>query len=297
MFLPVDSAALAGEHAELAGGLTNRQYAEICEILGTSCPMEFAAQATNCTSPDSGNMEVLARYGTPAQRAKWLVPLLQGGCLGSGLNLDRRPICSLRCFPLCFWQDMHTMWASVEDRRDCALIGACPPHPVHPVDPTVATEQPPQARSGHASRCGSGMRLPPPKKIPILADSKKTPHKQQHTSTPFCRCCQCSAVLDLTGRMMCPFSAVAHRTPQHADPLPVSNNGGNGAVFRTEPAVASSDATNIGIEIKRDERTGEYVVNGRKWWITGAGSLHCKIMILMGKTNPGNPLHSQQSQM
>ena len=84
MFLPVDSAALAGEHAQLAGGLTNRQYAEVCEILGTSSPMEFAAQATNCTSPDSGNMEVLARYGTPAQRAKWLVPLLQGAN-GSGL--------------------------------------------------------------------------------------------------------------------------------------------------------------------------------------------------------------------
>lgn len=151
MFLPVDSATLAGEHAELAGGLTNRQYAEICEILGTSCPMEFAAQATNCTSPDSGNMEVLARYGTPAQRAKWLVPLLKGTI------------------------------------RSCYAM--------------------------------------------------------------------------------------------------------------TEPAVASSDATNIGIEIKRDERTGEYVVNGRKWWITGAGSLHCKIMILMGKTNPGNPLHSQQSQI
>lgn len=40
--------------------------------------MEFAAQATNCTSPDTGNMEVLARYGSPAQRAAWLVPLLEG---------------------------------------------------------------------------------------------------------------------------------------------------------------------------------------------------------------------------
>merc|ERR1719433_793743 len=47
----------------------------------------------------------------------------------------------------------------------------------------------------------------------------------------------------------------------------------------TEPAVASSDATNISISIKREGN--EYVINGRKWWITGAGSLHCKIMILM----------------
>ena len=54
----------------------------------------------------------------------------------------------------------------------------------------------------------------------------------------------------------------------------------------TEPAAASSDASNIGISIVRDEATREYVVNGRKWYITGAGSLHCKIMILMGKTDP-----------
>merc|ERR1719453_1453201 len=69
------------------------------------------------------------------------------------------------------------------------------------------------------------------------------------------------------------------------------------AFAMTEPAVASSDATNIGIEIKRDEKTQEYVINGRKWWITGAGSLHCKVLILMGKTNPEAALHAQQSQI
>jgi hypothetical protein len=59
MFLPVDSAAAAGVHGGgLGGGFTNRQYAELCEILGTSCHMEFASQCTNCTSPDTGNMEV-----------------------------------------------------------------------------------------------------------------------------------------------------------------------------------------------------------------------------------------------
>merc|ERR1712166_1366007 len=151
MFLPVDSAAAAGEQGKLGYGLTNRQYAEICEILGTSTPAEFASQATNCTSPDTGNMEVLARYGNAEQRAKWLVPLLQG-----------------------------------------------------------------KIRSAFAM---------------------------------------------------------------------------------TEPDVASSDATNIGIRIDRDEATSEYVINGRKWWITGAGSLHCAIMILMGKTNPNADLHSQQSQI
>ena len=51
----------------------------------------------------------------------------------------------------------------------------------------------------------------------------------------------------------------------------------------TEPDVASSDATNIQTEILRDETTGEYVINGRKWWITGAGSMHTKLCILMGR--------------
>ena len=127
MFLPVDSAqAAGGSIGDLGYGLTNRQYAEICEILGTSVPAEFASQATNCTSPDTGNMEVLARYGTQAQKEKWLLPLLQG-----------------------------------------------------------------KIRSGFAM---------------------------------------------------------------------------------TEPDVASSDATNISIRIERDDAAGQYVINGRKWWTTGAGA-------------------------
>jgi alkylation response protein AidB-like acyl-CoA dehydrogenase len=59
--------------------------------------------------------------------------------------------------------------------------------------------------------------------------------------------------------------------------------------------VASSDASNIGISIVREG--DEYVINGEKWWITGAGSLHCKIMILMGKTNPQAKAFRQQSQI
>jgi len=152
MFLPIDSAKLAGQrYVDMTYGLTNRQYAEVCEILGTAAPMEFAAQATNTTSPDTGNMEVLARYGSPAQREQWLVPLLEGKI------------------------------------RSCFAM--------------------------------------------------------------------------------------------------------------TEPDVASSDATNIGIEIARDEARQEYVINGKKWWITGAGSLHCKIMILMGKTDPKAHMYNQQSQI
>jgi acyl-CoA dehydrogenase len=61
----------------------------------------------------------------------------------------------------------------------------------------------------------------------------------------------------------------------------------------TEPAVASSDATNIECSIRRDG--DDYVINGRKWWISGAASSRCKIAILMGKTDPDAPTHRQQS--
>jgi acyl-CoA dehydrogenase len=61
----------------------------------------------------------------------------------------------------------------------------------------------------------------------------------------------------------------------------------------TEPAVASSDATNIEARIVRDGN--HYVVNGRKWWTSGAGDPRCKIAIFMGKTDPSGPTHKQQS--
>ena len=65
------------------------------------------------------------------------------------------------------------------------------------------------------------------------------------------------------------------------------------AFAMTEPAVASSDATNIALRIER--QGDEYVLNGRKWWISGAAGKHCKIFIVMGKTNPDAPTHTQQS--
>jgi acyl-CoA dehydrogenase len=61
----------------------------------------------------------------------------------------------------------------------------------------------------------------------------------------------------------------------------------------TEPDVASSDATNIASSIVRDG--GEYVINGRKWWTSGAGDPRCTIIIFMGKTDPKAPKHAQQS--
>jgi acyl-CoA dehydrogenase len=65
------------------------------------------------------------------------------------------------------------------------------------------------------------------------------------------------------------------------------------AFAMTEPAVASSDATNIETRIERDG--DDYVINGRKWWISGAGDPRCKIFILMGKTDPTAARHAQQS--
>ncbi|NBO76689.1 MAG: acyl-CoA dehydrogenase [Betaproteobacteria bacterium] len=65
------------------------------------------------------------------------------------------------------------------------------------------------------------------------------------------------------------------------------------AFAMTEPAVASSDATNIEARIERDG--DDYVINARKWWTSGAGDPRCKILIFMGKTDPEAPRHSQQS--
>jgi len=65
------------------------------------------------------------------------------------------------------------------------------------------------------------------------------------------------------------------------------------AFAMTEPAVASSDATNIACRIEREGN--DYVINGRKWWISGSASSRCKVLIVMGKTSPGAPSHLQQS--
>jgi alkylation response protein AidB-like acyl-CoA dehydrogenase len=74
---------------------------------------------------------------------------------------------------------------------------------------------------------------------------------------------------------------------------PLMNGEIRSAFLMTEPAVASSDATNIQCAIRRDG--DDYVINGRKWWSSGAGDPRCKVAIVMGKTDPDGPRHQQQS--
>ncbi len=76
---------------------------------------------------------------------------------------------------------------------------------------------------------------------------------------------------------------------------PLMNGQIRSAFLMTEPAVASSDATNIETRIERDG--DDYVINGRKWWSSGVGDPRCKVAIVMGKTDPSASIHQQQSQI
>ena len=137
---------LPHEYGEFSPGLTNLEYAPLAEIMGR---VPFSSEVFNCSAPDSGNMEVLAKFGTPEQQETWLKPLLNGAI--------------------------------------------------------------------------------------------------------------------------------------------------RSAYVMTEPQVASSDATNLEFSILPEG--DDYVLNGRKWWISGVQHPHCDLLIVMGKTLFDNPRHSQHSQI
>jgi acyl-CoA dehydrogenase len=104
--------------------------------------------------------------------------------------------------------------------------------------------------------------------------------------------CNCSA--PDTGNM-----EVLHQfgTPEQKDRwlTPLLDGEIRSAFAMTEPDVASSDATNVALRIERDG--DEYVLNGRKWWITNVFHPNCRILIVMGKTQPDAPTYTQQSQI
>src|ERR671939_376762 len=90
---------------------------------------------------------------------------------------------------------------------------------------------------------------------------------------------------------------VDHGTPQQKEQWlrPLLDGEIRSAFAMTEPEVASSDARNIQLRIERDG--DEYVLNGRKWWTSGAMRERCKVFIVMGKTDPDGPPYKQQSQI
>ena len=102
--------------------------------------------------------------------------------------------------------------------------------------------------------------------------------------------CNCSA--PDTGNMeVLHLFATEEQRERWLDPLLAGEI--RSAFAMTEPDVASSDATNIALRIERDG--DQYVLNGRKWWISGVLHPHCKVMIVMGKTRVEGPRHAQQS--
>jgi acyl-CoA dehydrogenase len=137
------------------------------------------------------------------------------------------------------------------------------------------------------------MFLPDPALGAGLSNSDYAPLAELLGRSPIAsETCNCSA--PDTGNMEVLFHFA---TPEQKERwlMPLLDGEIRSAFAMTEPEVASSDATNIALAIVRDG--GDYVLNGRKWWISNALHPHCRVMIVMGKTTTEGPRHRQQSQI
>ena len=112
-----------------------------------------------------------------------------------------------------------------------------------------------------------------------------------HTATPYIRCRGANEAIEFYKRAFGAVEVVRMPGPDGK----LMHGEIRSAFLMTEPAVASSDATNIETRMERDG--DHYVINGRKWWSSGVGDPRCKIAIVMGKTSPEASRHAQQSQI
>ena len=165
------------------------------------------------------------------------------------------------------------------------LAAAGDPH----AQPPIMEELKAQARE----RGLWNMFHPDPEYGPGLSNAEYAPLAEILGRSPIAsEACNCSA--PDTGNMEV---LTVFGTPDQKDQWlrPLLDGEIRSAFAMTEPDVASSDATNVQLRIERDG--DEYVLNGRKWWTSNVMHPHCRILIVMGKTNPDGPPHQQQSQV